>query len=217
MSQQGLVGYYYILQSRKEIFLLLLGIMHRDIKPHNVMVDVTQRKLRLIDWGLADFYRPNEAYNVRVSSRYFKGPELLVNYEYYDYSLDMWSLGCMFASMIFRKEPFFNGNNNWDQMVKIVCVLGTSDFYAYLAKYKIRIDPKYQESLGIHSRKKWDRFINTENEYLVNNEALAFLESLLHYDHTDRISAKDALNHIYFKAVRVDDYANIIQAEDISD
>jgi len=32
--------------------------------------------------------------------RYFKGPELLVDFQLYDYSLDMWSLGCMFASMV---------------------------------------------------------------------------------------------------------------------
>jgi len=36
-------------------------------------------------------------YNVRVASRYFKGPELLVDLREYDYSLDMWSLGAMFA------------------------------------------------------------------------------------------------------------------------
>lgn len=34
----------------------------------------------------------------------------------YDYSLDMWSLGCMLASMIFRKEPFFHGHDNYDQV-----------------------------------------------------------------------------------------------------
>jgi serine/threonine protein kinase len=39
-------------------------------------------------------------YNVRVASRYFKGPELLVDYNYYDYSLDIWSTGAMFASMV---------------------------------------------------------------------------------------------------------------------
>lgn len=38
-------------------------------------------KLRLIDWGLAEFYHPNQEYNVRVASRYFKGPELLVDYQ----------------------------------------------------------------------------------------------------------------------------------------
>ena len=73
-------------------------------------------QLRLIDWGLAEFYHPNQEYNVRVASRYFKGPELLVDYQYYDYSLDMWSLGCMLASIIFRKEPFFHGHDNYDQV-----------------------------------------------------------------------------------------------------
>ncbi|CAF2046778.1 unnamed protein product [Brassica napus] len=95
------------------------GIMHRDVKPHNVMVDHELRKLRLIGWGLAEFYHPGKEYNVRVASRYFKGPELLVDLQDYDYSLDMWSLGCMFAGMIFRKEPFFYGHDNQDQLVKI--------------------------------------------------------------------------------------------------
>lgn len=36
----------------------------------------------------------------------------------YDYSLDMWSLGCMLASMIFQKEPFFHGQDNYDQVPK---------------------------------------------------------------------------------------------------
>lgn len=93
------------------------GIMHRDVKPHNVMIDHEHRKvclhdscallqlmnplqLRLIDWGLAEFYHPKTEYNVRVASRYFKGPELLVDFQEYDYSLDMWSFGCMFASMV---------------------------------------------------------------------------------------------------------------------
>ena len=72
-----------------------MGIIHRDVKPHNVLIDHQQRKLRLIDWGLAEFYHPGREYNVRVASRYFKGPELLVDFQEYDYSLDLWSLGCM--------------------------------------------------------------------------------------------------------------------------
>lgn len=75
--------------------------MHRDVKPHNVMIDHEKRQvsasyhnvfhmilltrydfqLRLIDWGLAEFYHPNTEYNVRVASRYFKGPELLVDFQ----------------------------------------------------------------------------------------------------------------------------------------
>ena len=59
-------------------------------------------QLRLINWGLAEFYHPQTEYNVRVASRYFKGPELLVDFQEYDYSLDMWSYGRMFASMVSR-------------------------------------------------------------------------------------------------------------------
>jgi casein kinase II subunit alpha len=44
--------------------------MHRDVKPHNVMIDHSKRELRLIDWGLAEFYHPAREYNVRVASRY---------------------------------------------------------------------------------------------------------------------------------------------------
>lgn len=62
-------------------------------------------QLRLIDWGLAEFYHPYTEYNVRVASRYFKGPELLVDFQEYDYSLDLWSLGCMFASMVSLHAP----------------------------------------------------------------------------------------------------------------
>ncbi|CAI9780894.1 unnamed protein product [Fraxinus pennsylvanica] len=43
--------------------------------------------------------------------RYFKGPELLVDLQYCDYSLNIWNLGCMFAGMIFRKELFFYGHD----------------------------------------------------------------------------------------------------------
>ncbi len=63
-------------------------------------------------------------YNVRVASRHYKGPELLVGYQMYDYSLDMWSLGCMFAGILFNKQPFFCGSDNQNQLVKIAKVLG---------------------------------------------------------------------------------------------
>ena len=110
------------------------GIMHRDIKPHNICIDHAARKLRLIDWGLAEFYHPEREYNVRVASRYFKGPELLVDLQDYDYALDMWSLGCVVAGLIFRREPFFHGHDNYDQLVKIAKVLGTDGLRAYLEK-----------------------------------------------------------------------------------
>uniref|UniRef100_A0A8C0AYY8 non-specific serine/threonine protein kinase n=4 Tax=Telluraves TaxID=3073808 RepID=A0A8C0AYY8_9AVES len=175
-----------------------MGIMHRDVKPHNVMIDHEHRKLRLIDWGLAEFYHPGQEYNVRVASRYFKGPELLVDYQMYDYSLDMWSLGCMLASMIFRKEPFFHGHDNYDQLVRIAKVLGTEDLYDYIDKYNIELDPRFNDILGRHSRKRWERFVHSENQHLVSPEALDFLDKLLRYDHQSRLTAREAMEHPYF-------------------
>jgi len=137
----------------------------------------------LIDWGLAEFYHPGTEYNVRVASRYFKGPELLVDFQEYDYSLDLWSLGAMFASMIFRKEPFFHGNSNSDQLIKIAKVLGTDDLFDYLDKYDIELDGQYDDILGRFPKKSWHTFVNSENQRFVSNDALDFLDKLLRYDH----------------------------------
>mmetsp|Transcript_11633 Transcript_11633/g.16615 ORF Transcript_11633/g.16615 Transcript_11633/m.16615 type:complete len:379 (+) Transcript_11633:176-1312(+) len=178
------------------------GIMHRDVKPHNVMIDHEKRKLRLIDWGLAEFYHPGREYNVRVASRYFKGPELLVDMQEYDYSLDMWSLGSMFAGMIFRKEPFFHGQDNYDQLVKIAKVLGTDDLFAYIEKYSIALDARYDGILGRHSKKAWTCFVKQENEHLVSQDALDFLDRLLRYDHQERLTAEEAMQHPYFNPIR---------------
>ena len=51
-----------------------MGIMHRDIKPQNVLIDQKRKILKIVDWGLADYYLPYKEYNVRVASRYYKGP-----------------------------------------------------------------------------------------------------------------------------------------------
>ena len=193
---------YYMFELFKALdFCHANGIMHRDVKPHNVMIDHSQRKLRLIDWGLAEFYHQEEEYNVRVASRYFKGPELLVNLQDYDYSLDMWSVGCMFAGIIFRKEPFFQGQNNYDQLVKIAKVLGTVDLYVYLDKYGIMLDGRLQQSVGTHQRRPWKSFVTKENKHLAVPLAMDLLDKLLVYDHQHRLSPKEAMAHPYFSAL----------------
>lgn len=178
-----------------------MGIMHRDVKPHNVMIDHQQRTLRLIDWGLAEYYHPGTEYNVRVASRYFKGPELLVDYRLYDYSLDLWSFGCMLASIVFKKEPFFHGKSNTDQLVQIARTLGSDDLHDYLRKYNLVLSDEY-EDLGHYSRRPWKRFVNENNTHLVTDDFLDFIDSILKYDHQARLTAKESMAHRYFDPVR---------------
>ena len=88
-----------LLNVQKTFFFLLFWLLNytlfkkkKKYTAQNILVGETQElvnnimlfcclQLRLIDWGLAEFYHPGQEYNVRVASRYFKGPELLVDYQ----------------------------------------------------------------------------------------------------------------------------------------
>ncbi|SCU77861.1 LAME_0A02476g1_1 [Lachancea meyersii CBS 8951] len=198
---------FYMFELLKALdFCHSMGIMHRDVKPHNVMIDHARRKLRLIDWGLAEFYHPTMEYNVRVASRFFKGPELLVDYRMYDYSLDLWSFGTMLASMVFQKEPFFHGTSNTDQLVKIVRILGSDDFETYLQKYQITLPQEFHD-IDQYIRRPWYRFVNDANKHLSeNDEIIDLIDNLLRYDHQERLTAREAMQHDWFAPIRNGEY-----------
>jgi casein kinase II subunit alpha len=177
------------------------GIIHRDLKPSNILVDHSKRYLQLIDWGLGEFYLPDKPLNCRVASRYYKSPELLMGYENYDYSIDMWAFGALLASVIFKKHPFFHGHDNYDQLVKIVRTLGTVPFLEYLEKYGIPLDERYEDLRHNYSTKPWQKFTNPESK-LASPEALDLLSKVLVYDHQIRLLPAEALRHSYFTPVR---------------
>ncbi|KAK8799728.1 hypothetical protein WA158_006276 [Blastocystis sp. Blastoise] len=178
------------------------GIMHRDIKPQNILIDQYSHEVYLIDWGLAEFYQPNVEYNVRVSTRHYKGPELLVNYLKYDYSLDIWGLGCMIAGIIFLKAPFFRGRDNSDQLVKIAEVLGTADLYEYLNTYGAKLDKPTEAIMGKYEHKSWKNYITNENSRYINKDVLDLLDHMLVYDHQKRFSARECMEHPFFASTR---------------
>ena len=178
------------------------GIMHRDVKPMNIIVDSEKGDLRLIDWGLSEFYHWGKEYNTRVSSRPYKSPELLVGYQLYDFSMDIWSVGCMLGAIIFKRDHLFLGKDNPDQLVKIVAVLGSERFFAFIRKYKIDMDPKDLSLLKNKPTIGWNSFVNKENQDLCSPEALDLLDSMLVYDYNERITAREALHHPYFAPLR---------------
>jgi casein kinase II subunit alpha len=140
-----------------------------------------------------------------VASRYYKGPELLVDYQYYDYALDCWSLGTMLAGMIFQREPFFRGADNYDQLVRICKVLGTEVLYDYLQKYNIDLDPAFDEILERYHPRPLTNYVNSENQHLCSKEAIDLTERLLIMDHANRILPRECFSHPYYIGIH-DDY-----------
>lgn len=166
------------------------------------MYDKANDKLSIIDWGLADYYYPGHEYNVRVATRYYKSPELLVGYGEYNYSLDLWSFGCCMGSIIFQREPMFRGRDNTDQLIQIIKILGSNDFTDYITKYKIELGVEFDGLIGVRTKKPFSKFVNETNHRLIDEAGLDLLSQLLKYDHVTRITAQEALKHPYFDRVR---------------
>ena len=186
-----------------------LGIFHRDIKPNNIMIDHSIKKLRIIDLGLSKFYFPEDS-NMRVGSLSYMSPELIVEYPKYDLSVDMWAFGCILAGWLFRVNIFFKpALNEEHQMLSIAKVLGSQGLIDYTNKYQLTLFTKVYDYYNNNSSNTpipkipWEYFINDDNREFVTKDGLDLLSRLLVYDHKMRISAKDAMRHPYFRDVRV--------------
>jgi len=127
---------------------------------------------------------------------------LLVGLRRYSCSLDMWSLGCMLASLVFGREPFFAGEDCHDQLLTIVSVLGTKDLRTYLDKYGLTLDANLENSLQRHSKMPWSQFAGRGNRHRVSPEAIDLIDRLLVYDHAERLHPKEAMQHPYFDRIR---------------
>lgn len=108
------------------------GIMHRDIKPFNLLINPQNKTAKIIDFGLSEYYIPGKANSEHVASLYYKGPELLFSNSNYDYRVDIWSAGMILAGMIFKKTPFIQGNDQIDQVLRLTKLLGTTEVVSYI-------------------------------------------------------------------------------------
>lgn len=76
------------------------GIIHRDIKPHNIFYDPRTEKMTIADLGLAEQFNPESPMSFKVAARFFKAPELLMELEFYFFAVDIWAVGVIFASIV---------------------------------------------------------------------------------------------------------------------
>jgi casein kinase II subunit alpha len=139
---------------------------------------------------------------VRVASRYYKGPELLVDDKLYHYSLDIWSLGCTMAGMLFKVDPFFKGSDNNDQLIKIAKIMGTDDLLTYLKKYKLSLPGPIAKNMKNFPQVHFEELINKQNSSMMSEEALDLLRKMMVYDKNLRITPIEAMKHRYFDPIR---------------
>ncbi len=180
------------------------GIMHRDIKPRNIIISRLTGELRVIDFGLSEFYIPEKQYNPSVASRHYKSPELLFQYLYYDYAVDIWSLGCVFAGLIFECEPFFYGADLTEQMTCISKVVGSQEILDWVEKNDISISASMKFAIGNYSKVPLMKFRQNQskgNKNICTNNAIDLVEKMLTVDHQKRYTAEECLAHPYFKEI----------------
>ncbi|XP_057498379.1 CDPK-related kinase 3-like [Actinidia eriantha] len=88
-------------------FCHLQGVVHRDLKPENFLFTSRNEDadMKLIDFGLSDFIRPDERLNDIVGSAYYVAPEVL--HRSYSLEADIWSIGVITYILLCGSRPFW--------------------------------------------------------------------------------------------------------------
>lgn len=174
-------------------------IMHRDIKPENILIK--KKKLVLCDFGCSKTIKSNQRSTPHIVSRYYRAPELCLGYPFYTEKIDVWAAGCILLEMI-ELRPVFKGKSEGDQFLSIQNILGSFDrrekrfFKELLPEFKseICLFPKLKRKREVFER--WGSRFGEKEGFL------DFIGQVLRYDFNERVSAEDALGHVFFDDVR---------------
>ncbi len=187
---------------KKFLFQMLRGIafchahriLHRDLKPQNLLIARASATLKLADFGLARaFGIPVRQYTHEVITLWYRAPEILLGSKHYSTPVDLWSIGCIFAEMATQK-PLFPGDSEIDELFKIFQLLGTPDEAAYPGVSAL---PEFKEIFP-----KWRRQDLAAAAPALCTEGLDLLGQLLEYVPARRVTAVAALDHAYFDELR---------------
>ncbi|KAJ5512854.1 hypothetical protein N7463_002406 [Penicillium fimorum] len=164
-------------------------ILHRDLRPQSLLID-RDGTLKLADFGLAQAIRiPLRGYSHQIVALWYRSPEILLGGPQYSTSVDMWSVGAIFAEMCTR-QPLFPGDSEIDEIFQIFRLLGTPDEENWPG---VTAYPDYKATFP-----KWKR-VRTILVPGLESAGCELLDALLEYDPATRLSAKQACLHHYFR------------------
>ena len=168
-------------------------ILHRDLKPQNILICDKTLITKIADFGLSRVYSiPIRPYTKEVLTLWYRAPELMLGLNQYSCGLDMWSVGCIFAEL-FLKKPLFTGDSEVDQLFKVFQVLGTPTDVT-LPGY--RSFPDFNRDFPVWPGTGLRNFIQDKMVVNMDNNANDLLEKMLVIDPCKRITAKEALYHV---------------------
>ena len=170
------------------------NVIHRDLKPENIFVKA-DCSLKIGDLGLARDNTSDEDKSQYVVTRWYRAPELIMNWEKYGGSIDIWSVGCIFAEMIsINHRPIFPGTNPREQLDKILRVLGRPDpeDYSFVTSNLAR---EYVSKFPAKARE--DLVARGFLPQGTSPDAIDFLFQALAFNPQKRPSAKELKTHRY--------------------
>lgn len=99
-----------------------LHIVHRDIKDENILLDETGR-VHLIDFGSAAYFREGRTFDTFSGTLDYCAPEILKGIAYEGPPQDIWSLGTLLYTLIYRENPFYNVDEILEHDLRIPFVM----------------------------------------------------------------------------------------------